>query len=214
MVTVADRLTSLDTSFLYMEKQPTVMHVGTVMVLDSPSSGFDPNSLLDLVQRRIAHLPRYRQRVRSIPGHLGNPVWIDDEHFDVEYHVRIAALPRPGSDEQLENFVARVQPRPLDRDRPLWEMYLVEGLQDDRFAIVTKTHYALVDGVTAMDLAALLVREEPGWETERVAQWAPRPEPNAARLVANALMEGFRTPGCSSTRCGTEHETLSRAAGG
>ena len=92
-------------------------------------------------------MPRYRQRMREVPGRLANPVWVDDEDFDVTYHVRRSALPRPGTDEQLQELVARIQPRPLDRTRPLWEVYLVEGLAEGRFAVVTKSHQALVDGI-------------------------------------------------------------------
>src|SRR6476646_8258210 len=129
------------------------MHVGSVMLFEPTEDGFDYEQLLTLVSARIAYVPRYRQRVRTVPGRLANPVWVDDESFDVGYHVRRSALPRPGSDEQLQELVARVQARPLDRARPLWELYLVEGLTGGRFAIVTKTHQALVDGVNAVDIA-------------------------------------------------------------
>ena len=114
---MADRLTSLDTSFLYMEDVSTVMHVGAVMVFDPPGQRIDHDRVLCLVGQRIAHLPRYRQRIKWVPGHLANPIWVDDDNFDLAYHVRRSALPRPGSDAQLEEFVARIQPRPLDRDR-------------------------------------------------------------------------------------------------
>lgn len=161
---MADRLTSLDTSFLYMEDRATVMHVGEVMVLDPPGGRLDHERLMGLFAQRIAHLPRYRQKVRWVPGNLANPVWIDDETFDLSYHVRRAALPKPGGDAQLEEFVARVQPRPLDRGRPLWEAYIVEGLEHGRFAIVTKTHHALVDGAQPLDIGQVLVSDTPGWE--------------------------------------------------
>ena len=107
-------------------------------------------------------MPRYRQRVRWVPGRLANPVWVDDEDFDVSYHVRRSALPRPGTDAQLRELVARVQSRPLDRARPLWEMYLVEGLADDRFAIITKTHHAMVDGIGAVDIGQVILDASPG----------------------------------------------------
>lgn len=114
------------------------MHVGEVMVFDPPGGRLDHERLMGLFAQRVAHLPRYRQKVRWVPGNLANPVWIDDETFDLSYHVRRAALPKPGGDAQLREFVARVQPRPLDRGRPLWEAYIVEGLEHGRFAIVTK----------------------------------------------------------------------------
>jgi len=105
---VADRLSALDTSFLHLEDATTPMHVGSVMVFDPPTSGFDYDRLVTLIAQRIAFVPRYRQRIREVPGRLANPVWVDDEDFDVTYHVRRSALPRPGSDEQLEELVARV----------------------------------------------------------------------------------------------------------
>ena len=123
---MADRLSPLDASFLYVEEPTTPMHVGSVAVFDAPKGGFDYDRLVDLISERIAFVPRYRQRVRDVPAHLANPIWVDDEHFDIGYHVRRSALPRPGNDEQLFELVARVQSRPLDRARPLWEMYLVE----------------------------------------------------------------------------------------
>ena len=131
---VSDRLSSLDASLLYLEEPTTVMHVGNVMVFDEPGgrgssdAPFDYEELVALISARIAHLPRYRQKIREVPGRLANPVWVDDESFDITYHVRQAALPKPGTDEQLEEFVARIQQRPLDRSHPLWEVYLVEGL--------------------------------------------------------------------------------------
>ena len=114
-----ERLTTLDASFLYLEEDTTAMHVGSVMVLAMPDGGFTYERLVDLVQARIALVPRYRQRIRTVPGHLANPVWVDDEDFDITYHVRQSALPKPGSDDQLHDLVARLQVRPLDRDRPL-----------------------------------------------------------------------------------------------
>ena len=133
------------------------MHVGSVMVFDSPPGGFDHDAMVDLIAHRLAFVPRYRQRVRGVPGGLANPVWVDDEHFDVGYHVRRSALPRPGTDAQLEELVARIMPRPLDRHRPLWEVYLVEGLAEDRFAILTKTHHALVDGYNTVDIGQVIL---------------------------------------------------------
>jgi WS/DGAT/MGAT family acyltransferase len=191
---VPDRLTTLDASFLYLEEETTAMHVGTVMVLEAPAGGFSYERLVDLVQARIAFVPRYRQRVRSVPGHLANPVWVDDEDFDITYHVRQSALPKPGSDEQLHDLVARLQVRPLDRHRPLWEVYLVEGLADDRFALVTKAHQALVDGVNAVDIGQLILDASdavPGVATDT---WSAAPEPSDFDLVVGALTEAVQRP--------------------
>ena len=191
---MADRLSSLDTSFLHLEDAATPMHVGSVMVFDAPIGGFDYESLVTLISQRIAHVPRYRQRIKTVPGSLANPVWVDDTNFDMSYHVRRSALPRPGSDEQLEELVARIQPRPLDRSRPMWEVYLVEGLAEDRFAIITKTHHSLVDGISAVDIGNVLVDGNPTASEGVLTTWRARPEPSGLELVVSALSEAARTP--------------------
>ena len=191
---MADRLSSLDTSFLHLEDAATPMHVGSVMVFDAPIGGFDYESLVTLISQRIAHVPRYRQRIKTVPGALANPVWVDDTNFDMSYHVRRSALPRPGSDEQLEELVARIQPRPLDRSRPMWEVYLVEGLAEDRFAIITKTHHSLVDGISAVDIGNVLVDGNPTASEGVLTTWRARPEPSGLELVVSALSEAARTP--------------------
>jgi len=170
------------------------MHVGSVMVFQPPDQGFDYDRLVSLITNRIAFVPRYRQRIREVPGRLANPVWVDDVDFDITYHVRRSALPRPGSDEQLQEFVARVQPKRLDRGRPLWEVYLVEGLAEGRFALVTKTHQALVDGINAVDIAHVIVdglsdREEPVNDT-----WRPARAPSDVELITAALAEAVQRP--------------------
>jgi len=191
---VPERLSSLDTSFLNLEDAATPMHVGSVMVFNAPTGGFDYESLVTLISQRIAYVPRYRQRIKTVPVGLANPVWVDDTHFDMSYHVRRSALPRPGSDEQLEELVARIQPRPLDRNRPLWEVYLVEGLAENRFAIITKTHHSLVDGISAVDIGNVLVDGNPTASEGVLTTWRARPEPSAAELVIAALSEAARTP--------------------
>jgi len=177
-----------------MEGLTTPMHVGSVMVFQPRDGGFDYDGLVALISNRISLVPRYRQCVREVPGRLANPVWVDDEHFDVTYHVRRSALPRPGSDDQLQEFVARIQSRRLDRGRPLWEVYLIEGLARGRFAIVTKSHQALVDGINALDIANVIVdgtteRDDPVAET-----WRPAREPSDVELVASAFVDAVRRP--------------------
>jgi WS/DGAT/MGAT family acyltransferase len=189
-----DRLSPLDVSFLYMEEPTTPMHVGGVAIFELPESGFDYERLVRLIRDRISLVPRYRQRVRWVPGRLANPVWVDDEHFDVTYHVRRSALPRPGTDEQLNELVARIMSRPLDRDRPLWEMYLVEGLEGDRFAILTKTHHAMVDGATAVDIGQVILDGSPVPRQVEVEPWRPHREPSSVELVAGAVNEIARSP--------------------
>ncbi len=189
------RLSALDASFLYLEEPTTAMHVGSVTIFEPPEDGFDYDRLVALVSGKIAYVPRYRQRVRTVPGRLANPVWVDDEHFDITYHVRRSALPRPGSDDQLAELVARVQSRVLDRARPLWEVYLVEGLTDGRFAIVTKTHQALVDGVNAVDIGQLILDDSPEPVDVPTDTWQPSKEPTDVELVVSAIADAVRSPG-------------------
>jgi len=192
---VTERLSALDVSFLYLETPTTAMHVGGVARFEPPpDEPFDYEALCALVSRRIALVPRYRQKVRWVPGHIANPVWVDDEDFDITYHVRRSALPKPGSDDQLRQLVGRLQSRQLDRNRPLWEIYLVEGLADGRFAIITKTHHAMVDGVSAVDIGTLILDVEPTPRETPDDAWVPRPEPSGFGLVAAALADTLRRP--------------------
>jgi len=189
-----DRLSPLDVSFLYMEESSTPMHIGGVAIFQVPEEGFDADRLMQLVEERLAMVPRYRQRVRQVPGHLAAPVWADDESFDLSYHVRRAALPRPGTDEQLHELVARVLSRPLDRNRPLWEIYLVEGVMGSRFAIVTKTHQALVDGISAIEIGEVLFDNAPQPSELPDEPWRPAHEPSDLRLLTDAVSELVQRP--------------------
>ncbi len=155
-VVMADRLSPLDASFLFMEEPTTAMHVGGLMTFDA-TPGFDPDRFIALIGERLAAVPRYRQKIREVPARLGLPLWVDDPAFELDFHVRRSALPAPGTDEQLRELVGRLQSRQLDRSRPLWEIYLIEGLDRDRFAIVTKTHHAMVDGLSSIDIGAVLL---------------------------------------------------------
>ena len=193
------------------------MHVGSVMVFDPPAEGFEYDNIIDLVSNRIAYVPRYRQRVRHTPGRISNPVWVDDQDFDITYHVRRSALPKPGNTAQLEEFVGRIQSRALDRDRPLWELYLVEGLERGRFAIVTKTHQALVDGVNAIDIGQVIVDSDAGREDQIPHTWRARPEPSAIELVADSIFSMLRSPGrviCEGVEVLTDVHTLGRRVAG
>ena len=175
---MAERLTRLDASFLYLEEPDTPMHVGGVLVLEPPPGGVD--ALADLVQARLPLVPRYRQRVAVVPGHLANPVWVDDPEFDIAYHVRRNGLPRPGTEAQLLDLVSRLASRPLDRTRPLWEMYLVDGLAKGRVAVITKTHPALVDGLSAIDIGQVLLDVEPDAPAPEPVEWRPERPPTGA----------------------------------
>jgi WS/DGAT/MGAT family acyltransferase len=196
-VRTAERVGALDASFLYAESRTTPMHVGSLAVLEVPESGFDYDLLLSLIAERLGSARRFRQKLRPVPGHLAAPVWVDDDEFDLTYHVRRSALPRPGTMAQLQELVARILSRHLDRHRPLWEMYLVEGLSDGRLAVLSKTHAAMVDGIAGVDLLSLLFDEAragdghaPGSRTT----WSPRPAPGAPALVANAVVDWVRQP--------------------
>ena len=199
------RLTPLEVSVLALDTARTPGHVGGVDVLDPGSAGFDHERLLALVGQRIALAPRYRQRVRSVPARLAGPVWVDDEDFDLAFHVRRAALPRPGTEEQLRELAGRVLARRLDRSRPLWELYLVEGLADGRVALVTKTSLALVDGVDTVALDQLLFDPVAGagGTDDRLpalrsgaggSSWHPEPAPTPAELAVGAIWENVTDP--------------------
>ncbi len=191
---MVDRLSPVDVSFLYLETPTTAMHMGGLAVFAQPEGGLDYDRLVELISERIALVPRYRQKVRAVPGRLANPVWVDDEDFDVTYHVRRSALPKPGDDRQLCELVGRLQSRQLDRQRPLWEIYLVEGLQGDRVGVITKTHHAMVDGIAAVDIATVMLDATP--EPREVPRdgWSPRPEPGAASLVVDAVTDLVKRP--------------------
>ena len=208
-----DRLTALDASFLFIEDTTTPMHAGGVAVFRPPTGGFDHERLVRLIRQRISFVPRYRMRVRDVPFGVARPVWVDDENFDVTYHVRRSALPRPGSRDQLNELVARLMSRPLDRNRPLWEMYLVEGLSDGNFAIVTKSHQALVDGLSAVDIAQVMLdpTEEPA--IVPADSWRPRREPTDVELLSHAFTElGTRPAVAFDTVRGTVSDVSMTAA--
>src|SRR6478752_3890569 len=196
---VPQRLSPLEVSMLALDTAHTPGHVGTMDIFEPGPEGFDYERLIALVRQRIEFVPRYRQRIREVPGRLAAPVWVDDENFDLTFHVRQSALPRPGTFAQLREFVGRVLARRLDRSRPLWEMYLVEGLEGGRFALVAKSHLCLVDGIDTVDIGQVLLDAEPeptastGERTE--STWRPLAEPSAVDLVAGALLESAQDPG-------------------
>ncbi len=191
-----DRLSAVDASFLYLEDHTTPMHVGGVAVFRRPRSGVHYDQFLALIERRLPLVPRYRQKVTQVPGRLARPVWTDDADFDITYHVRRSALPKPGRDEQLHDLTARLMARRLDPTRPLWEVYLVEGLSHNRFAVITKTHQAMVDGIAAIDIGQVIfdVSATPK-QAESEDLWMPRPEPGPVDLVLDAVSEAVQRPG-------------------
>jgi len=186
-----DRLSSLDASFLTQEGSASHMHVGAVLVFEGPPPSY--GDLLDHVRSRLHLVPRFRQKLTTPPLQMGRPFWIDDASFNLEYHVRHSALPQPGSEEQLRRLAGRLFSQQLDRSKPLWELWLVQGLKRKRFALLTKTHHALVDGVAGVDIATVLFDVTPVPEpAEPEHEWIPEPEPSQAELVARGI-EGIAT---------------------
>ncbi len=210
---MTERLRPEDMALLAGESATTPMHNATLEVFDPTSDGFDYERLLRLIADRIAFVPRYRQRLRSVPGRVANPVWVDDEDFDLTFHVRRSALPRPGSMVQLRELVARIMSRRLDRDRPLWEMYLVEGLDGGRFAVLSKSHQILVDGVSTVDLGQVILDVEPDAHETGRDDWRPGREPHPPALLAEALTESLRHPRLAATTARGNADSVLRVAG-
>lgn len=193
-----EHLSAADTAFLRTESRTLHMHLGTLFVFDPPASArFDYTRFVQLVRSRLHLVPRYRQRLAEPPLALGNPVWLDDPHFDLGFHLRHASLPRPGTMEQLTEYATRILSRPLDRERPLWELYYIEGLADDRFALLAKSHHALIDGLGGLDIATVLLDLSPdgGDELPAPEPWQPEPTPSALALVIAAAGHLAATPG-------------------
>jgi diacylglycerol O-acyltransferase / wax synthase len=191
---VSDRLSGLDSSFLHMERAGAHMHVASTILFEGPAPSHE--EFRDHIESRLHLVPRFRQKLRFVPFAQGRPVWVDDPHLNLDYHVRQTALPAPGSEEQLRNLAARIFSQQLDRSKPLWELWLVEGLDGDRFAIVGKSHHALVDGISGVDITTVLfdLEREPESAPVRPPKWAPRPEPTDLQLLADALRERATSP--------------------
>jgi diacylglycerol O-acyltransferase / wax synthase len=190
----SDRLTGLDSSFLHLERGGAHMHVAGCAVFEGSAPSHE--ELLEAIDSRLHLVPRYRQRLAFVPFGQGRPVWVDDPHFNLSYHVRHTALPSPGGEEQLRRLTGRVFSQALDRSKPLWEVWLVEGLADERFALLSKTHHALVDGISGIDILTVLfdTSEEPMPVAPPEHDWVPKPLPNDAQLLADALLERATVP--------------------
>jgi diacylglycerol O-acyltransferase len=191
---MADRLTALDTSFLHLEDDAAHMHVASVLLFDGdppPQDGFIAG-----IESRLHLVPRYRQKLAFVPFGQGRPRWVDDPHLNLSYHVRKTALPAPGSEEQLRALAGRVLAQQLDRDKPLWEIWVVEGVEGGRFALVCKTHHALVDGISGVDIMTVLfdLSAEPNKPDESQRRWLPAPTPSRTQLLSEALLERATVP--------------------
>jgi diacylglycerol O-acyltransferase len=213
---MSERLRSEDMAFLVTESASTPMHNATLEVFSQPvgeRAAFDYDTLVGLIADRIAFVPRYRQRLRMVPGRLASPVWVDDDDFDLTYHVRRSALPRPGSIEQLRELTARIVSRQLDRNRPLWEVYLIEGLDQGRFAILTKSHQVLVDGVSTVDLGQVILDVQPELGDTVHDDWRPNASPSPPRILADAITDTLRHPRTAVATARDNAESVLRSAG-
>jgi diacylglycerol O-acyltransferase / wax synthase len=183
-----DRLTAIDASFLTNESASSHMHVGALLIFEGPPPTYE--DFLEHVSSRLALVPRYREKLAFPPLRSGRPIWIDDPNFNLEYHVRHTALPKPGGEEQLRRLVSRLFSQQLDRSKPLWELWLVQGLERKRFALINKTHHALVDGVAGIDITTVLFDVKPVPEPAHPTEdWIPRPEPSSVEMLAKGAQD-------------------------
>jgi diacylglycerol O-acyltransferase / wax synthase len=188
-----DRLSGLDASFLALEKRGAHMHVGSVLVFAGDPPPYE--DLLAQIESRLHLVPRYRQKLAFPPLAQARPVWVDDPHFNIAYHVRHTALPTPAGEDQLRRLAGRVFSQQLDRSKPLWEIWLVSRVGEEHFALVCKTHHALVDGISGVDIMTVLFDLEPDPpEPEPGPAWYPQPEPAGTTLFADALLERASAP--------------------
>jgi diacylglycerol O-acyltransferase / wax synthase len=188
-----DRLSAVDASFLHQEKQASHMHVGALVIVEGPPPSRD--EFADHIESRLSLVPRYRQKLAFPRFEMGRPFWVDDPTFNIDYHLRHTALPAPGSMDQLRQMVGRIFSQRLDRSKPLWEVWLIQGLEDGRFALISKTHHALVDGVSGVDISTVLfdLSAVPAKPEERPS-WMPQPEPSQVDLIAEGVKGLVRTP--------------------
>jgi diacylglycerol O-acyltransferase len=188
-----DRLSPMDASFLHIEDDVSHMHIASVAIFEGPQPPF--SEIVSMVDTKLGLVPRYRQIVKFVPFQLGRPVWVDDPHFNIEFHLRHTALPTPGGESELRRLVGRVMSQQLDRSKSLWEIWVVEGLEDGRWAMLSKTHHAMVDGVAGTDLLAVIMDLSPDAERpNEVAKWHPRPSPSSAKLASDAMIDMVSSP--------------------
>jgi WS/DGAT/MGAT family acyltransferase len=187
-----DRMNPLDASFIAIEDDKNPMHIGNVATFEGPPPKY--GDVVRMVAGKLDHVPRYRQKVREVPLSLGRPVWVDDPHFQILYHIRHTAVPSPGSDEQLRNLAGRVFAQRLDRSKPLWEMWIVEGLKGGRWAMISKVHHSMVDGVSATDLLGVLLNHTPEVAEPEVSDWVAGREPSNLEVLADTAIGNLLTP--------------------
>ena len=180
-------MSAIDSSFLHIENDVTPMHIGGVSLFEGPPPPFA--DLREMVAGKLDLVPRYRQKVRFMPLGAGTPAWVEDPHFSLDYHLRHSAVPRPGSEEQLRNMAARIFSQALDRNKPLWELWSVEGLADGRWALLSKVHHCMVDGVAATDLMSVMFSDETDGPPTRGPRrdFSAPPEPSSIELLARTV---------------------------
>jgi WS/DGAT/MGAT family acyltransferase len=187
-----DRLSPLDASFLHIENDVNHMHIGSVMIFEGPPPEYA--DLVAMIRGKLPLVPRYRQVIRTVPLDLGRPVWVDDPHFNLEYHVRHTALPAPGGESELRRLVGRVMSQQLDQTKPLWEIWMVEGLEDGHWALVSKTHHAMVDGVSGTELLTVIMDLSPEPSQGVPDTWQPEAAPSRPELAFEAVTDLIRSP--------------------
>lgn len=180
-----DRMSPLDATFLHVEDSVTHMHIASTLIFEGPAPRYE--DLLSMIRGKLQLVPRYRKVVQFVPLNLGRPVWVDDEHFNLEYHVRHTALPSPGGEKELKRLIGRVMSQQLDRNRPLWELWMVEGLGKGKWAIMSKVHHCMVDGVSGTELLTVVLDMMPDPPRPEPAPWHPEHAPSQVSLLVEAV---------------------------
>ena len=193
-----DRLSPLDQTFLLLERDGQPMHIGGLMVFEGPAPAYE--DLCAHLDSRLDQVPRYRQRIQTVPLNIGQPIWVDDENFELEFHVRHTAVPKPGKAEQLQRLAGRLLSQRLDLDRPLWEIWLVEGLAKGRWALINKAHHAMIDGLSGHDIMEVILDPDPEGRETPPSSWEPEPAPGTVGLVTDAVVDSVMRPGEHLTR--------------
>ena len=208
-----DSMSPLDAAFLYAEDGVSHMHIGSCAIFEGPAPLF--SELSALIESKLHALPRYRQKVRFVPAGLGHPVWVDDPRFHLSYHLRHSALPPPGTNSELEHLMGRLMSWELDRDRPLWEAWMVEGLADDRWALISKVHHCMVDGIAGTDLMISMLDRDRVAPLAETKPWMPEPEPSGTQLALHGLTQmmsrSLRPLGALGAAITEPRNTLARA---
>ena len=187
-----DRLSPLDSSFLNIEDGVSHMHIASIGIFEGPAPRME--DLVSMIAGKLGYVPRYRQVVERVPGDLGRPVWVDDAHFNIDYHVRHTALPPPGGEAELRRLVGRIMSQQLDRSKPLWEIWMVDGLEGDRWAMASKSHHCMVDGVSGTELLSVIMDLSPEASPPDPVAWSPQPPPSSLSLAVEALIDMAKSP--------------------